>query len=257
MMPLRFVLPFAALFLAPVAAAWSGGSTLDCASTERRTVHCPIDTRGGVALIRQHSRAACIEGHSWGWDRHGVWVSEGCRGQFVVGSDAAGAWYGHPGGHAGFPQGLRCESRDRQTVWCPIDTRHGVQLVRQLSRGPCIEGHSWGWDRRGVWVSQGCRAEFEAGGPRWAGPPSHWDRGPGWTGPPSHWDRGSGWASAPQLIRCESIGNRVQYCALGPIRSIRLHRQLSRSDCREGRSWGLDRGALWVTHGCRGEFAAW
>jgi hypothetical protein len=24
----------------------------------------------------------------------------------------------------------------------------------------CIEDQNWGWDRRGVWVSDGCRAEF-------------------------------------------------------------------------------------------------
>ena len=251
----RFLLPLAALVLAPVATAWSGASTLDCASIERRTVHCPIDTRGGVALIHQHSRAACIEGHSWGWDRRGVWVSEGCRGEFVAGAGPAGAWHGHPGAHTAFPQRLRCESRDQQTAWCPMDTRQGVFLVQQLSRGACIEGRSWGWDRRGVWVSQGCRAEFEAGG--WGAPPPHWDRGPGWGSPPPNWDRGPAWASTPQLIRCESTRSRVQYCALGPVRSIRLQRQLSRSACHEGRSWGLDRGGLWVSHGCRGEFVVW
>jgi len=36
----------------------------------------------------------------------------------------------------------------------------GVQLVRQISRSACIEGQTWGYARNGIWVSQGCRAEF-------------------------------------------------------------------------------------------------
>jgi hypothetical protein len=35
-----------------------------------------------------------------------------------------------------------------------------VQLLRTLSDSACIEGRTWGWDRNGVWVDRGCRAEF-------------------------------------------------------------------------------------------------
>jgi len=142
-----------------------------------------------------------------------------------------------------------CSSNDRRTVHCPVDTRGGVVLLRQHSRAPCIEGDSWGWDRRGVWVSHGCRAEFESAGP---------GGGPGWGhGPGPGWGGGPGWAPPPQTVRCESSRGRVQYCAVGPVRSIRLQRQLSRGECREGYSWGWDRGMLWVSHGCRGEFVVW
>jgi hypothetical protein len=37
-----------------------------------------------VRLVRQMSDARCSEGYSWGWNRAGVWVNHGCRGQFVV-----------------------------------------------------------------------------------------------------------------------------------------------------------------------------
>ena len=33
----------------------------------------------GVQLVRQLSRAACIQGRSWGYGRNGIWVSDGCR----------------------------------------------------------------------------------------------------------------------------------------------------------------------------------
>lgn len=245
---------------APAAMAWSTGPTFDCSSNDRRTVHCPVDTRGGVVLLRQHSRAPCIEGDSWGWDRRGVWVSAGCRGEFAVGGGGygppghGGGWHGAPGwgggpGWSGGPGRRVCESIGQQTAWCPMDTRRGVWLVQQFSRAACIEGRTWGWDRRGVWVSHGCRAEFESAGP---------GGGPGWgPGPGPGWGGGSGWAPPPQTVRCESSRGRVQHCAVGPVRSIRLQRQLSRGECREGYSWGWDRGMLWVSHGCRGEFVVW
>lgn len=57
-------------------------------------------------------------------------------------------------------QYLRCESTSHHEHRCTVRVRHEVHLVRQLSRAACIEGHSWGWDHRGVWVREGCRAEF-------------------------------------------------------------------------------------------------
>ena len=54
---------------------------------------------------------------------------------------------------------VRCESNDGRTRECPIDGGR-VLLERQLSRASCIEGRSWGYGRNGIWVSDGCRAEF-------------------------------------------------------------------------------------------------
>ncbi|NLX18524.1 MAG: DUF3011 domain-containing protein, partial [Desulfobulbus sp.] len=59
---------------------------------------------------------------------------------------------------------LVCESIDGQSRYCRADTRGGVQLVRQLSKSGCYEGQTWGYDRRGVWVTAGCRGVFELGG---------------------------------------------------------------------------------------------
>jgi len=139
----------------------------------------------------------------------------------------AGPWGGDHG------QRFRCESIDGRSRYCDVDTRGGVVLVRQLSRGPCIEGHTWGFDRRGVWVADGCRAEFETG------------RG---------WGGGHG---GLRIMRCESQRGRTQHCVIGGARQVRLERQLSRGACIEGHTWGWDRRGLWVTGGCRGEFAYW
>ena len=70
----------------------------------------------------------------------------------------------HAQWQGGYAPGGRfaCESNDGRYVECAANTRAGIQLVRQLSRAPCIEGRSWGYGRAGIWVAQGCRAEFRS-----------------------------------------------------------------------------------------------
>ena len=55
---------------------------------------------------------------------------------------------------------FRCESQDGRMRRCSADTRYGVRINRQLSDSPCAEGSTWGWDRNGIWVDRGCRADF-------------------------------------------------------------------------------------------------
>jgi hypothetical protein len=58
---------------------------------------------------------------------------------------------------------VRCESVDGRERYCNANTRNGVDLVTQLSSRGCYQGETWGYDRRGIWVSAGCRAIFETG----------------------------------------------------------------------------------------------
>lgn len=131
-----------------------------CESDEGRTRQCAVDARGGVRLVRQLSSAACVEGRTWGSGRDSIWVSQGCRGEFQTGAGGGSGWSGgYPGG-AGVGQTLRCESANDRQRRCNVPVRRSVNLVRQLSSARCIEGGSWGWDRDGIWVDRGCRAEF-------------------------------------------------------------------------------------------------
>jgi hypothetical protein len=57
-------------------------------------------------------------------------------------------------------QTLVCESHGRGRSYCRADTRFGVRLTHQLSRTHCSRDRTWGFDRKHVWVSDGCRAEF-------------------------------------------------------------------------------------------------
>jgi hypothetical protein len=46
--------------------------------------------------------------------------------------------------------------------YCQADTRSGgVRLVKQRSDSACRQGYSWGYDRSGIWVDHGCRADFQ------------------------------------------------------------------------------------------------
>lgn len=58
-------------------------------------------------------------------------------------------------------------------------------------------------------------------------------------------------------IRCESADGAYQRCpAATGWRGARLVQQISSNPCIQGRTWGFDRDAIWVNHGCRGLFAA-
>ncbi len=69
------------------------------------------------------------------------------------------------------------------------------------------------------------------------------------------WNGGNGGnGGSNATLRCESQNNRERVCNTG-WRSARLVRQISGSACVEGRTWGTRNGTLWVSGGCRGEFA--
>lgn len=57
-------------------------------------------------------------------------------------------------------QTIRCESERYAYRHCPIDTHGYVHLGRQLSKTDCRQGRNWDYDRRGIWVDDGCAAEF-------------------------------------------------------------------------------------------------
>lgn len=69
----------------------SAQSVAICQSVNFETIRCSINTRRGVFLERQLSRAACIEGIDWTYGRGFVWVRNGCRAEFRSG-DVSDNW---------------------------------------------------------------------------------------------------------------------------------------------------------------------
>ena len=147
---------------------------------------------------------------------------------------ATGANAQVPRGTPGSIAAVRCESINNRQQTCTTGWRDAV-IVRQLSTTRCNEGQNWGSRNGMVWVSNGCRADFGPGRGGWAG-------------------NGNGSGNAGS-IRCESNDNRQRVCHTD-WRSAMLVRQLSKAACVEGRSWGSSNGAVWVSNGCRAEFAA-
>lgn len=136
------------------------GRHITCASDDGRRHFCPIDTGGEARMTNQRSGSPCIQGRTWGFDRRGIWVDRGCRADFVV--RPAGYRPGPPMPGPG-PNVITCSSGNMGRNFCPADTRGGVRLVNQRSGSPCIQGRTWGFDRRGIWVDRGCRADFALG----------------------------------------------------------------------------------------------
>lgn len=228
-----------------------GGDSVVCESQDGNFQECRARFANAPVLVENLSSTPCVEGRNWGSRGPGsVWVSGGCRGRFADAYYGGGGGGGYnPGYNPGANSGniVRCESDDGRQRECRTGMRGRVALVRQLSQSPCIEGQTWGSGRNGtVWVNQGCRGEFAAGG--YGGgynPGYNGGYAPGYPG-------GGGYT-----ITCESQDRRYSSCHWDSRWGRpRLVEEMSASNCREGRSWGYDgRGLLWVDKGCRARFS--
>ena len=207
-----------------------GTQTVTCNSDDGKRHYCNIDTRYGVQLTRQISGSPCIQNSTWGYDNGGLWVDQGCRAEFSTGG------YGGQYQQGQGTQTVTCNSDDGKRHYCNIDTRFGIQLTRQISGSPCVQNSTWGYDNRGLWVDEGCRAEFSTGGYG------------------NQWRPGQGQG---QTVTCSSDNGKRNWCDTGSqnLRNITMTRQISGSVCRRNYSWGVDRRGLWVDRGCRAEFS--
>ena len=146
-----------------------GGQTISCSSDDGGRHHCPADTHNGVQMTKQRSGSPCTEGRTWGFDQSGIWVDKGCRADFTVGGNNG---YGNENGQGYGNQPVssrtvRCSSDDGKRNYCSVDTTNArIRMVKQVSGSSCVEGTTWGFDTRGIWVDKGCRADFavETGG---------------------------------------------------------------------------------------------
>jgi hypothetical protein len=132
-------------------------------------------------------------------------------------------------------QVVTCSSDNGKRNYCPADTRGGVTMTRQRSDAKCQQGYSWGYDRRGIWVDRGCRADFVVNIYRPGGP---------------------GYGSGGQAITCSSDNGRRNYCPADTRGGVQMVKQRSDARCTQGYSWGFDQRGIWVDRGCRADFVA-
>ncbi len=130
---------------------------------------------------------------------------------------------------------VTCESVEARRKECPIPPDQQVRLARTLSVNPCTEGRTWGRADRIIWVTAGCRGEFEVSARPVAGP-------------------GFG-AGAVRRLTCGSpTGQQIQCKTLGSAAQVRLVRDLSGGRCRQNATWGNTDSFIWANAGCRAEF---
>lgn len=217
--------------------------TVRCESKDGHYHECRWGGFGTVLLTRTMSKAECVRGKSWDYTDRVIWVDRGCRAEFGVQGTEKNldkrmqtVTVAKP---ATIPVGARtftCESMNNARQTCAADTTYGVYISRQLGTSDCAYNRDWGYDANGVWVSNGCRAEFTTG------------------------DAFGNLGSMPQaryssIVLCESQNGKRHTCNADTRFGVDVFRQLSKADCVYGDSWGYDNRGIWVDKGCRAEFA--
>ena len=158
---------------------YGNGKIVSCNSNDMRRNFCTIGPNSGVRLYRQHSDAACIQGRTFGVRGRQMWVDRGCRAEFQVIPDRHGrdnGWsrghdndhgYGDRDDHDGWTRPpvssttLYCASDNMRRNYCTVGSYRNIRLVRKRSDAACDMNRTYGFDRNGIWVDRGCRAEFE------------------------------------------------------------------------------------------------
>lgn len=189
---------------------------------------CRVGISGRIKMVMELSDGLCFEGISWGAREQGVvWVDRGCRASFTI--DKVQDERPKPN-----VKTANCEAKESGRTVCEGDTKFGVALVKRLGAGECEIGKNWDFDEKGVWVSDGCHAQFAFGGFRL---------------PPNAVP-----ATATRII-CESSAEGEKKCETNAARGVGLIRQTSTTDCILNRTWGYDDRGIWVRSGCGAEFA--
>lgn len=67
-----------------------GGQRVTCESIDDGFTFCPAETNGAVSIERRLGGTNCTYNRTWSWNRDGVWVDAGCRGEFLLGRSAQG-----------------------------------------------------------------------------------------------------------------------------------------------------------------------
>ncbi len=138
---------------------------VECKSENYELNRCRVPWRD-ARIVRQMSNTPCRRGQNWGIDRRGIWVNAGCSARFAEAGgrdrrDRDGDEWRPP---SGWNRRFRvsCESHNYEYQFCAVDLgRAGrAHLERQTSGSPCRKGRTWGWNRAGIWVTQGCAGVF-------------------------------------------------------------------------------------------------
>jgi Ricin-type beta-trefoil lectin domain/Protein of unknown function (DUF3011) len=143
---------------------WNGGANQRWRSQGPNNNFVLINVNSGKCLDvtggDQRNGANIIQ-----WDCNGG-LNQRWYAGYSMGGRPGGPGPGYPPPGMGPGTSITCSSNNGKRAYCNADTRGNVQMVRQISGSPCIQGTTWGYDRQGIWVDKGCRAEFVITGRR-------------------------------------------------------------------------------------------
>ena len=220
-----------------------GTTMVTCSAGAASRRQCPIPSGAQVRLARQIGSAPCRQNQTWGTGQNFIWVTQGCSAQFQV--TGGGGWQG---GNVGL-QRMVCQSATGGRQQCPVPGAYAVRIVKQNSTNPCLLNESFGVGTDYIWVSNGCRGEFEVNVRNTGVPTQPTQPQPVQPSPPT-----SGGTGLPDRVVCESKGGERTECRIKVGGQVKLARQLSTTACTQNNTWGSGYGMIWVTKGCRGEF---
>jgi hypothetical protein len=207
----------------------NAGQVVHCVATASGRTYC--GTGHTKYIINGTSAPTCVEGSTWGYDDHGVWVSGGCTADFapVVGDPVTSqSSYVNSAGRT-----VHCVSTASGRNYC--GNAHVRYVIAAKANPVCVEGKTWGRDDRGVWVSNGCVADFDEAA-----------------------DNATATAtsvsvdSSGRIVKCVSTASSRTYCGVHHTRYV--IRGTPDPVCVEGNTWGYDDHGVWVTGGCKAEF---
>ena len=175
----------------------------------------------------------------------------------ILAAGVAGAqtYSAYPGYRDGYDNGqarvVRCESTNSRRNFCRIDTRGGVQIYRQLSRQPCVQGRNWRATTDGIAVTDGCRAEFVVN----TGYQSRYGTTQGNYRTDRYgrrvYDDRYTQASNSGTFHCEGNGYGRTYCG----ERGQHYEMVARSpSCQSNRTFGNDAYGTWISGACNADF---
>ena len=149
---------------------------------------------------------------------------------------------------------IECKSDNYKRKTCSVGKDiASLRLVEKKSRSSCIEGTSYGFEKKAVWVDRGCVARFEVKfmpEPK-PGPGNKPGSGPG---NDNHSDRPV-YSQETVRMTCRSKDYGRSECAVsGDIIAVALAENKSKTTCTKDRTYGFRNDVLWVDRGCEGVF---
>ena len=234
---------------------------VECKSDNYKRKICSVGRDiASLRLVEKKSRASCIEGTSYGFEKNAVWVDRGCVARFEVkfvpepkpGNNVRPGGKPKPGPvndnrsdrpvYSQETVRLTCKSKDYKRGECAVSGDIiAVSLVENKSKTNCTKDRTYGFRNDVLWVDRGCEGVFDITfrERRNSGP----DRGN-----PDH-------EVATRDITCKSKNYSREECFVGGrISNLRVRQNTSKTKCQPNVNYGFHNDAIWVDKGCAADF---